>query len=478
MSKAKELISHIGINADWVSVRFVNEKNTQRLFRDAKPETNEFHETKGAMIEVMVDGYIGYSSTLDLSKSGINTASEKAASLAKQMKDFGLQKFSANERPPSKGKYVSPKKKAFSELSTKDLSDFQIACCEKLKVSSEIATTHSSIYQTDQFIDYASTNGADFQQELNLLSTDLIAIAQRGSETHRRSDFGWNGKSYQGGAELLDFEEYFARCKIIGNETLELLYAENCPTETTNLVLYPDQMMLQIHESIGHPLELDRILGDERNYAGSSFVKLEDFGKLQYGSKIMNATFDPTVSGEYASYSFDDGGNPAKKTYLVKDGVLVGGLGGLESGKRTGLGSVANYRSSGWNRAPIDRMANLNIEPGDSSFEEMIEEVKNGVIMYSNTSWSIDDYRRKFQFGCEYAKKIENGKITKTLKNPNYRGETLSFWRNLTHVGNSSTWKSFGTPFCGKGEPNQVIRVGHASPICAFKNIEIFGGLK
>jgi predicted Zn-dependent protease len=236
-------------------------------------------------------------------------------------------------------------------------------------------------------------------------------------------------------------------------------------------------MMLQIHESIGHALEVDRILGDERNYAGWSFVKLEDFGSLRYGSEIMNITFDPTMESEFASYAYDDGGLKATKEYLIKDGILVRGLGGQESQIRSGLDGVANFRSSGWNRAPIDRMANINLEPGDSTFDELISLVENGVYMESNKSWSIDDYRNKFQFGCEYGKLIENGQLTKTVKNPNYRGISTPFWNNLKGVGNKDTFGIYGTPNCGKGEPNQVIRVGHASPACLFENIQVFGGV-
>jgi predicted Zn-dependent protease len=235
-------------------------------------------------------------------------------------------------------------------------------------------------------------------------------------------------------------------------------------------------MMLQIHESIGHPLELDRILGDERNYAGWSFVKTEDFGKLQYGSAVMNVTFDPTVPGEFASYAFDDNGNPAKREFLIQGGLLKRALGGLESQARSGIPGVANSRASSWNRAPIDRMANINLEPGSHSLAAMIASVERGVLMQSNRSWSIDDFRNKFQFGCEYAQRIENGKITRTLRNPNYRGVTVPFWKSLAKVGDRSTMGMYGTPNCGKGEPNQSIRVGHSSPACLFENIEVFGG--
>lgn len=283
-------------------------------------------------------------------------------------------------------------------------------------------------------------------------------------------------RCYQAGMEVFDEHSVLNRALRVGEQAIELLSAEECPTTTTTLVLAPDQMLLQIHESIGHPLEIDRILGDERNYAGSSFVKLSDFGHLVYGSPLMNVTFDPTVPGEFASYAFDDAGMPATREYLIKEGLLLRGLGSLESQARAKVPGVANFRASSWNRAPIDRMANINLEPGTAAFDDMIGSIEHGIYMESNRSWSIDDYRNKFQFGCEYAKLIENGKLTKTLKNPNYRGVTNQFWRSLCQIGDASTVEVYGSPYCGKGEPNQAIRVGHASPVCAFEDIEVFGG--
>ena len=222
--------------------------------------------------------------------------------------------------------------------------------------------------------------------------------------------------------------------------------------------------------------EASSILGDERNFAGSSFVNLEDFGTLQYGSELMNIVFDPTVDNQLASYNYDDGGMPATKEHLIKDGVLIRGLGGIESQIRSGVDGVSNLRASSWNRIPIDRMANINLEPGVSTKEEIIGSIERGVYMESNRSWSIDDYRNKFQFGCEYAKLIENGELTKVVKNPNYRGITNPFWRSLSMTGNEDTYEVFGTPNCGKGEPNQVERVGHASPLCKFDKVQVFGG--
>jgi len=221
---------------------------------------------------------------------------------------------------------------------------------------------------------------------------------------------------------------------------------------------------------------LDRVLGDERNYAGGSFIKPEDFGHLSYGSALMNITFDPTVPGEFASYGFDDTGAPASRKYLIRQGRLERGLGSLDSQTRLSQPGVACARATSWNRPPIDRMANINLEPGDTPFPELIGEIERGVYMEANRSWSIDDQRHKFQFGCEYARLIEDGQLTQTLRNPNYRSITPAFWHSLIKVGDRATWEMYGTPYCGKGEPNQIIRVGHGSPVCVFDQIEVFGG--
>jgi len=234
---------------------------------------------------------------------------------------------------------------------------------------------------------------------------------------------------------------------------------------------------IQIHESIGHPLELDRILGDERNYAGTSFVTLDMFGTYQYGSPLLNVTFDPTLPEQLASYGFDDEGLPAEKTYIIREGVLKTPLGGVMSQARTGLSGVANARAMSWNRPPIDRMANLNVEQGNSTLDEMIASIERGIFMKTNLSWSIDDSRNKFQFGCEWGQLIEKGELTQVVKNPNYRGISATFWRNLKKVGNQETFEVLGVPYCGKGEPNQIIRVGHASPVCLFTDVDVFGGV-
>ena len=469
----KTIFKQLNVNADWFSIRKVYESNSYRMIRDGNPQANSKGISHGIMVEVLKNGQFAYAATSDMSLSSIQESLNKASAIADSSTKNPLCNFNDKVRPSNQGTYKSNRIKENMRL--KDLNDILLKSYDALKVSDKIVSASAMARITETNYQFLSSSGADIEQDFLIIGSAFDAIAQDNGITQRRTDNG-RGRMFQSGYEIFDENQTIEMCNRIGNQAVELLYADDCPTETTNLVLAPDQMLLQIHESIGHPLEVDRILGDERNYAGWSFVRENDFGNLKYGSDIMNITFDPTVKQELASYGFDDSGMKAQKEYIIKDGILLRGLGGTESEIRSGIKGVANFRACSWNRPPIDRMANLNLEPGDSSFEEIISSVESGIYMESNRSWSIDDYRNKFQFGCEYGKLIKNGKLTKTVKNPNYRGVTTPFWNNLAMVGNSSTFEVFGTPNCGKGEPNQSVRVGHASPTCLFKNIEVFGG--
>ncbi|MFK8185538.1 MAG: TldD/PmbA family protein [Phormidesmis sp.] len=470
-------LEQFDIPADWIGIRASKEISSWRAMRDGKPQQNERGVNQGAMVEVLAGGQFGYSATNQLTAEALRAAAKRAYAQAIATSQWAIHPFTPSVRPPVKGTYTSPYQQALDALSVQDINDLLRQLCDRLKVSAEIVRTSAVARTHDIESWFVSSNGSEVSQKLMLLETHLGAIAQAPGVTQARTDNGYLARSYQGGWEHFSPNaELWERATRIGQQAIELLTAPNCPDTTTTLVLAPDQMMLQLHESVGHPIELDRILGDERNYAGGSFVQPKDFGTLTYGSPLMNVTFDATNSGELASYRFDDTGAPAKKEYLIKDGVLQRGLGGLESQDRLQVPGVACTRACSWNRPAIDRMANINLEPGDTDFEHMIGAIEDGVYMESNRSWSIDDQRHKFQFGCEYARKIENGKLTTPLKNPNYRATTPQFWQSLKQVGNGDTLQTYGTPYCGKGEPNQLIRVGHASPACAFENIEVFGG--
>lgn len=466
-------LNNLRHQAEWIGIREVKETTQQCVARNGNFEQNTTTFDHGIMVEVLVDGQFAYCATDNLSDSALQNACDRATQLAKAMASWKIYSFDVTHRPMGVGDYHSSPLLSLHTTKVSEVIEPLLAATKKMKISNKIINCSAQALLCEQEMTLVSSSGSQVHQHISSVASHLSVTAQEGLETQTRTT---GVPCHQGGLELLNRDVFEQEAERLGREALELLSAEPCPTGIYDLILAPDQLMMQVHESIGHPLELDRILGDERNYAGWSFINLSDFGHLQYGSPLLNVIFDPNDIGEYASYGFDDTGLIARKRYLIKDGVLVAGLGGIDSQRRSGVPGVASTRASSWNRPPIDRMANLNIEPGNASWEEMIASVERGVYMTTNSSWSIDDYRRKFQFGCEYAKLIENGKFTKTLRNPNYRGMTTQFWKNLKRVGNSSTFERWGSPYCGKGEPNQMIKVGHAVPTCLFENIEVFGG--
>lgn len=476
MLSLKQLLNSLNVEADYISLRSVYNKSVSISVRNEILEGVSSSDDHGLMIEVMVNGQIAYGATNSFEPSEVKRCALRAKESAVLAQRFGLFQFSKEIRPKVLGEYQSPAQKGIDHFKPSELSELLIALSGAMKIHDQVISRSAGFYLTETESHMVATNGSDVRQKTIRSSIGLSATAASDQGSQRRT-FG-DDQSAQAGLERLDKNKLIMQAERIATEALALLAAPECPNEIMDLLLAPDQMFLQIHESIGHPLELDRILGDERNYAGWSFVKPSDFGMLQYGSKLMNVTFDPTVLGQNASYFADDIGAVATREYLIQEGLLVRGLGSLESQKRLNLPGVSSQRATSWNRAPIDRMGNVNLEPGASSMEDMISSIERGVFMQTTRSWSIDDYRNKFQFGCEYAELIENGKRTKLLKNPNYRGITAPFWNQLKMVGDKKTFQVGGLSNCGKGEPNQVIHVGHASPACLFSKIEVFGGGK
>jgi len=461
--------------AEWAGLRQVRTASRGYRAKDGRFDSAFAGQDQGCMLEVLYQGQFGYAAVASMEPAALRAAARRALRLAKAAAPRALCRFGLEVRPATVVRYDPPRGLAAAP-GAELLSRQAIRLTEAMRISGRIVQAAAEIDARDIEIEYVSTSGAATWQRLAIISSGLHAVARDGGRTQFRSANGPRGRTRQGGWELFDLEAGEAEARRIAEQALELLDAPDCPDCTADLVLAPDQMMLQIHESVGHPLELDRILGDERNYAGSSFVRLEDIGTLRYGSDLMNITFDPGVPGEAACYGADDIGNPAAREFLIRDGILVRALGSLESQARSGRPGVANQRAQDWFRPPIDRMANLNLEPGRDRFEDIIASVERGVYMEANRSWSIDDYRNKFQFGCEYARLIKDGRLAGTVRNPNYRGVSATFWRSLFKLGDAASFGVFGTPNCGKGEPNQVITVGHASPVCAFRDVEIFGG--
>ena len=460
-------------NVDFFSLRLVTEHTEAIRVRQNILQPVSSDEDIGAMVTVIHNGGLGYAGTSDITRSGLLEATKRAQSWAEASATNSITNFSKIAMSNPQVHYATPVARSWNSLSLQDKIEELVAISESMAIDPKIVDWSAGLtfVHTDSL--YLTNQDARIEQNHQFIMPSLAVYSNQGTQTVRRS---FSDHCHQGGLEVLEAIQFSNKAPLLAEEALALLEAENCPSENLDLVLAPDQMMLQIHESIGHPLELDRILGDERNYAGTSFVTKEMFGSYQYGSNLLNVSFDPTQPRELATYAADDDGLGASKEFIIKDGILKRPLGGAISQSRANMQGVACTRASSWNRPPIDRMANLNVEPGKTPFDDLIKQVERGVYMQTNLSWSIDDSRNKFQFGCEIGQLIENGELTKFVKSPCYRGISATFWRNLKAVGDESSAGMYGTPYCGKGEPNQVIRVGHASPTCLFSNVDVFGG--
>ncbi len=469
----QRLARHMPTDIEYVSFRLHLERSEGLTVRDGVVEPPHNGYEAGVMITVWDREGMGYAATSDLSDAGIEAALAGARAWAERT--AGLVVLARSPLAHGSGTYVSAVDRSFAATTLADRIALLAVQEQRLRIHARIVDSVASLYRVDSDTLLLTNRGGRVRQSFHNVFPNLRVTANAGANTQTRT-YGGGAYCGQGGLEVLDRFGFGEAAPRLAEQALELLDAPPCPTGSMDLLLAPDQMILQIHESIGHPLELDRILGDERNFAGTSFVQPEMFGTYRYGSDLLNVTFDPNVAGQMASYAFDDDGTVATRGHLIRGGLLERGLGGTISQARSGVAGVANSRACAWNRPAIDRMANLNVEPGEMSFAELVGSVEHGVYLETNNSWSIDDSRNKFQFGCEYGRLIEDGELTTVVRNPGYRGVSATFWRSLRGVGNADTWQVMGTPNCGKGEPNQVIWVGHASPACLFGDVAVFGG--
>jgi TldD protein len=321
---------------------------------------------------------------------------------------------------------------------------------------------------------FASTEGSFIEQRIVECGAGISATAIEGSEMQVRSypnsfrgNFATRGYDW---IEELKIKDHAGR---VAEEAAQLLFAKPCPSGTTTLILDGSQLALQVHESIGHPIELDRILGTEASYAGTSFLNLDKVGSFRYGSDLVNVTADATVPGGLGTFGFDDEGTRAQKAPILSRGILTNLLTSRETAHLLGKGSNGTMRADGWNRIPLIRMTNINLQPGEWTLEGMIADTEEGLFLCTNRSWSIDDKRINFQFGTEIGWEIKKGKLGAMVKNPTYTGITPQFWNSCDAVADRDHWQMWGTPNCGKGEPGQVAHVGHGTAPARFRNVRV-----
>ncbi len=351
-----------------------------------------------------------------------------------------------------------------------------LSCDQVLRQHSDIKIASASLQFRKIKKYFASTDGSYIEQEILESGGGISCYAIRDGELQERSyPSGAGGNFGQAGYEFIEGLKLLDNAEKTREEARALLAAPTCPDKETTLILGSNQMVLQVHESVGHPTELDRVLGTEESYAGTSFVNLEKLNNFQYGSEFVTIYADATVPAGLGSFGFDDEGVPAQKTPLIKNGQFTGYLTSRETAPIIGQVSNGTMRADGWQRIPLIRMTNINIEPGSWKFEDLVADTDDGIYMETNKSWSIDNKRLNFQFGTEIAHRIEKGKLTELYKNPIYFGITPQFWRSCDAVCNKDYWMMWGVPNCGKGEPGQVAHVGHGTAPARFRNIRVAG---
>jgi TldD protein len=421
----------------------------------------------------------GFASTSSLTPVDVRAAAARAVRVARAAGRGVREEIPVTaEAGPREGRYATELKTDPFTLPPESILEELKTAEARLHVGRAIRTGTASFRAWDEQKTFASSEGASFVSRIVHVGAGVSALAVRGSNVQRRSgptsfggDFGQAGYEFVKALRLAD------RAADVGREALQLLDAPRCPTGRTTLVLGSDQLALQVHESIGHAVELDRILGSEAAFAGTSWIAPAELRGLTYGSPQLNITADARLPQGLGSFGWDDEGVAARATPIVRSGLLVGTLTSREWAARVGeSASGGTARADGPDRAPLIRMTNVNLDPGEFSFDELLDGVKDGVYLETNRSWSIDDRRLNFQFGTEVGRRIVDGELGPLVRNPIYAGITPEFWGSLDAVGNRSTWHLWGVPNCGKGQPGQVARVGHGAPAGRFRQIDVRGG--
>jgi len=458
----------------YADVRFMRQRSEFIATRNG--EVDELHrdEDEGIGVRVRVGGAWGFAATRDTSKRGAEAALARALAIARA-------------QPRAQATELAPEPVARGEHRAGEGTDpFEVPLERKLErlLAADAALgndrrlnlrqAHYGAYARDTI--FASTEGALYDQRVVDTGGGLAATAVDGDEVQARSFPGSHrGDTMQAGYEHFDEMPLVGQAPRLAEEAIALLSAAVCPSTTTTLILDGEQLALQVHESVGHAVELDRVLGGEASYAGISWVPPDAIGKLQYGSELMNVTADATSPGGLGSYRWDDEGVEGRAVPIVREGGLRGFLAGRESAALIGLErSTGCMRADGFARQPIVRMTNVNLEPGGAgSLEDLIAATDHGIYMETNKSWSIDQRRLHFQFGTEIAWEIEDGRRTRMLRNPTYAGVTPQFWAGLDAVCSRPAWKLWGILNCGKGEPGQSMRVSHGAAPARFRNVQV-----
>lgn len=475
-----DFLTHEGASYGDVRVHLVDEaEHISTLNGSVRSYTLE--SKKGYGIRALFNGAWGFASSEDMSENGMLSCAKLA-----------LDKARASSLAVKFPIQLSVKDIFKDTYNTKvEIDPFSVPVADKverlLSIDNKLSHerfdfwgTYVSFYKRKMMI--VDTEGS--QIERNLMEIDgsiFVSAKDADGLTQRRTHALYLDHNGTSGWENF-MTDRFDQALRIKDELLAVLDAPVCEKEVVDLILLNDMMALQTHETIGHALELDRILGYELSYAGGSHIDLKHFGSLKFGSSKLNARADGTVKNSPGSIGYDDDGVKARNVLMIENGILKDAITSRQmiteanavAGREVFSGSGATCRAESYNRMPIERMNNINVDFGqDGNLDELISKVENGIIMDAPRSWSIGSNRENFHFACEIGWRVKNGKITGVVRNPSYRGDSLKFWNALKYVGNEQTWKLVPVFNCGKGQPNQIMRLGHGVPVCVFSNVQV-----
>ena len=460
--------------ATYADIRIERIEDENLSVKNQTPELIERSSDFGFGIRVIVNGAWGFAASADLSEDQVRKVSLQAVDIADA--SSRLKKKDVAQTPLEKAvdSYKTPILQDPFTISLKEKSDYLLFLDGLMRGVSGINTTEAwmGFRRWNKF--FASSEGSIIDQKIIQSGAGISAAAMKSHrEMGQRSYPNSSGQHETKGYELIKELNFEGNARTIAEEAVALLSARKCPSKTTTIILDGPQLSLQIHESIGHPLELDRVFGVERNFSGTSFATTDKLDKFKYASEIVNVTNDPTSPSGLGTFGYDDEGVKAHKSYLIKDGVLTGYLSSRETAARINRQSSAAARSESWGYPPICRMTNTNLLPGDKTLEEMISEVDDGIFMKTVRTWSIDDNREDFQMGCEIGWEIKSGRLGEMIKDPSYSGNSVEFWNSCDAIANEKYWKVWGTPNCAKGQPAQNARVGQGTSPARFRNVKV-----
>ncbi|HEX2506475.1 MAG TPA: TldD/PmbA family protein [Gaiellaceae bacterium] len=469
----KAIEGALAAGADYADARGIVRREQYVSTKNGEVESASDGESEGLGVRVLVGGAWGFAGDPRLSPEGATAAAVRAVDFARASASRGHGGVELAERPAERGEWRTPVERDPIAIPLEEKIELLLRA-EAAARRPDVAIVEASARAMREERAFRSSDGADLLQEFVECGAGLDAYAQADGRVQIRSyPSAHGGSSGQAGWEYVESLGLEREAPRVSEQAVALLQADPCPAATTTVVIDAEQMELQVHESVGHPTELDRVYGTEAAYAGTSFLKADDLGSLRYGSELMNITADPTTPGGLGTYAWDDEGVPGERHAAVRAGILEGFLTSRETAARLGEGSGGSMRADGWSRMPLVRMTNLHLEPGEGSFEDLLADVDEGIYLETNKSWSIDDKRLNFQFGTQIAWEIKDGKLGRMLRDATYMGSTPVFWGSLDAVAGPEEWRLHGLTNCGKGQPGQSAHVSHGTSPARFRNVRV-----